>query len=131
MLEFRHMAEMVSVVPCFPYGTTNQLLMYHHTPEGTVHNFINTTALTSDWHNDTVPDHELHLIVRRLPDDRIHARTQSLKYMNCQNDQCDATPTNTIDKRANKAIDIEDIDFSWAEPAGYGTKPHSGVEDAA
>lgn len=110
--------------------------MWHHAPGHGTFNFINTTALSQEWQNVTVEDSELNLIVRRLPDGRINARTQGMQYMTCMNGQCPAEDdklftrsSRFLGKRA--PIKIEDIDFSWAEPSGYGSKTQSGVKAAA
>lgn len=46
----------------------------------------------------------------------------------------EACPTyssaDTLDTRATKSH-IEEIDFSWTEPSGYGTKTQTGVKEAA
>ncbi|GLA44917.1 hypothetical protein CBS147343_10401 [Aspergillus niger] len=47
----------------------------HITHEGVVHSFINTTALTHDWHFVHAVNQPVNLTVRRLSDGRIHART--------------------------------------------------------
>lgn len=107
--------------------------MYHHAPGHGTFDFINTTALSYDWHNVTVTDSELDLIVRRLPDGRIHARTQGMQYMTCMNGQCSANGDSGNSGLFGRAssVKIEDIDFSWAEPSGYGTKTQTGVKGAA
>lgn len=106
----------------------------HVTHEGVVHDFINSTALTHDWHFVHAINQPVNLTVRRLPDGRIHARTQGFSKMSCPNG-CPTDPPmslapHAIQSRATTSH-VEEIDFSWAEPSGYGTKTQTGLAGAA
>lgn len=59
--------------------------MYHYSDEG-MFNFINTIALTLDWHYVHLPWHAMNLTVRRLADGRVHARTAGFLAQPCNND---------------------------------------------
>jgi hypothetical protein len=115
----------------------DHLRMYHHHGAET-YDFINTTALTLDWHNVTVPDSEMDLIVRRLPDGRIHARTQGFSQMGCKDGQCPVEPEMPV-KRSRlfgrgppkSHYKITEIDFSWSEDPGFAKETQVGVKNAA
>ena len=106
----------------------------HVTHEGVTHNFINSTALTHDWHFVHAIEQPVNLTVRRLSDGRIHARTQGFSKMACVAD-CPADldsdlAARSIDPRSTTSH-VEEIDFSWTEPSGYGTQTQSGLDGAA
>ena len=109
------------------------LRMYHHVGNET-YDFINTTALTHEWHNVSVPDSEMDVIVRRLPGGRIHARTQGFSQMGCQDGQCpaesDVVPRSSRLFRRS-AYRIQEIEFAWSEDPGFGKATQAGVKDAA
>ncbi|KAI2873566.1 hypothetical protein CBS11852_10765 [Aspergillus niger] len=103
----------------------------HITHEGVVHNFINTTALTHDWHFVHAVNQPVNLTVRRLSDGRIHARTQGFSNMPCT-DNCPSEDlaAKVLESRATTSH-VQEIDFSWTEPSGYGTKTQTGLAGAA
>lgn len=96
--------------------------------DGVTFAFINSTAPTHDWHFVHAIDQPVNLTVRRLPEGRIHARTQGFPLINC----CENCPvgSSSLDTRSTKS-NIEEVDLSWTEPKGYGTKMQSDVKEAA
>ncbi|TPR07280.1 Ribonuclease III domain family protein [Aspergillus niger] len=75
----------------------------HITHEGVVHSFINTTALTHDWHF-------------------VHAVNQPVNLTDLAAKVLESGATTSY---------VQEIDFSWTEPSGYGTKTQTGLEGAA
>ncbi|KAB8229004.1 uncharacterized protein BDW43DRAFT_322432 [Aspergillus alliaceus] len=101
----------------------------HTTHEGVIHNFINTTALTYDWHHVHAIDQPMNLTVPMLPGGRVHARTLRFDTMDCDAD-CPNKKPSQLDSQATK-YKIEEIDFAWSARKGYaystdGTVAHIG-----
>ncbi|KAJ5639645.1 uncharacterized protein N7484_007507 [Penicillium longicatenatum] len=106
--------------------------MIHWAEEGAVYDFVNTIALTYDWHFVHAVDQPMNVTVRRLPDGRIHAWTQGFSLMEC-GDSGEQCPETTLQERSNAVTysTIEELDFSFSEPSGYGTKSQTWVSGAA
>jgi hypothetical protein len=114
-----------------PTRDANGLLSMYHHADNVTYNFINTTALTNEWHNVSVPNHELDLIVRRRENGKVHLRTQGYHAMSCQDSSCPTEKRSPKFFKRDRQFAIYELDFDWTEPSGYGTVSQTDVEAAA